>query len=175
MSIASSRRILGRFGMLGLALALSAPTAVSAGWPRRARNRPAQVVVTTTRTINTRQVAGLAPSPMLGSFYPDPSPINIRGNFEAGGGYSPLGTYGDTAANLIGPLSDFRTMTAPVLVYERGYDGSYRPGLGTGFSNPNFPAASPVVYPTRANVRNGPQRMSTPPQWDRAINWIDLN
>jgi hypothetical protein len=123
--------------------------------------------------VSTR-AAGIAPSPMLGNFYPEPY-LNVRGNFEAGGGYSPLGIYGDSTAVLYGPLSAFRTSSAPVLYYERGYDGSYRPGVGTGFSTPNFPSGSPVIYPSRANVFGAPRRVSTPPQWDSGINWIDLN
>jgi len=152
---------------LGLVLGLAAEA--TAGWPRARRGRT--VVVTTSRTT---QVAGLAPSPMLGTFYPDPY-VNIRGNFEAGGGYSPLGTFGDTSATLYGPLSAFRSTAAPVQVYERGYDGSFRQNIATGFSSPNFPPASPVVYPTRANSVNSSQRRTTPPQWDSGINWIDLN
>jgi hypothetical protein len=111
---------------------------------------------------------------MLGQFYPEPY-LNVRGNFEVGGGYSPLGTYGDSSATLYGPLSAFRTSSAPVLYYQRGYDGSYRPGIGTGFSTPNFPAASGVVYPTRANSVNSPRSVYSPPQWDSGINFIDLN
>ena len=163
-----------RVGMIALALGLVVATAAdsAAGWPRGRRSRT--VVVTT--TASDVRVRELTPAPMLGTFYPDPPPLNVRGNFEAGGGYSPLGLYGDSAATIIGPLSAFRATAAPVLVYERGYDGSYRPGLGTSFSNPNFPAASPgVVYPTRANARNAGRRTSTPPQWDSGINWIDLN
>ena len=137
-----------------------------AGWPR---TRRARVVPT-----STRRVAGVAPSPMLGSFYPETT-VNIRGNFEAGGGYSPLGTYGNTAATLYGPLSAFRATAAPVVMYGRGYDGSYRPEVGTGFSTPNQPAISPVVYPTRLNSVGASHRMTTPPQWDSGINWIDLN
>jgi hypothetical protein len=168
----SLRRLSG-IGALGLGLVLVAEA--QAGWPRARRVRvvtaaPVARVVPTTTT----RVADVAPSPMLGSFYPD-NYANIRGNFEAGGGYSPLGTYGDTSATLYGPLSSFRSTSAPVLLYERGYDGSFRPGLGTGFSTPNLPVGSPVVYPTRANAVGAPRRVSTPPQWDSGINWIDLN
>ena len=155
-------------GATALALSLGLAAESQAGWPRARRSR---TVVATT----SARPAGLAASPMLGTFHPDPSPINVRGNFAAGGGYSPLGTFGETSATLYGPLSAFRATSAPVLVYERGYDGSYRPGLSTGFSTPNFPASSPVVYPTRANNRNGSRRTTTPPQWDSGINWIDLN
>lgn len=137
-----------------------------AGWPRARR---ARLVPT-----SARQVAGVAPSPMLGSFYPETT-INIRGNFEAGGGYSPLGTYGDTAASLYGPLSVFRATAAPVQTYQRGYDGTFRASTATGFSNPNQPALSPVVSPWRANVVGAPRNVNTPVQWDSGINWIDLN
>lgn len=158
--------------MIAVALGLVLAAESSADWPR---GRRARTVVVMPTASNVR-VRALTPAPMLGTFYPDPPSLNVRGNFEAGGGYSPLGLYGDSSATIIGPLSAFRTTAAPVLVYERGYDGNYRPGLGTSFSNPNFPAAAPaVVYPTRANARNAGRRISTPPQWDSAINWIDLN
>ena len=167
-----SRQLVFRFGLLALVFSVLLPSSASAQWGRsRSRPRPARVVVTT----SSPRVSGLAPSPMRGTFYPDPSPVMILGNFEVGGGYSPLGTYGDSSATLIGPLSAFRTTAAPVLYYQRGYDGNLRPEIGTGFSNPNFPPASPVVYPTRANVRNAPRNVTTPPQWDSGINWIDLN
>ena len=156
-------------GFTGLALFLAID--VQAGWPRTRRTR----VVTSSAPIPAKRVvAGVAPSPMLGQFYPEPY-LNVRGNFESGGGYSPLGTYGDSTAVLYGPLSAFRSSSAPVLVYQRGYDGSFQPSVGTGFSTPNFPASSSVVYPSRANVVGAPRRVTTPPQWDSGINWIDLN
>src|SRR4051812_27036847 len=37
------------------------------------------------------------------SFYPPPSGM-VRGNAPAGGGYSPLGSYGNTTLSLYGPL-----------------------------------------------------------------------
>jgi hypothetical protein len=58
----------------------------------------------------------------LGSFYPTPY-LMVRGNAPAGGGYSPLGTFGETSMTLYGPLSPYRMTTAPVLTYTRGYDG----------------------------------------------------
>lgn len=154
--------------ILALTLLVSALWAADAHaqWPRARRGR----LVPT----SAPRVAGVAPSPMLGTFYPE-TVVNIGGNFELGGGYSPLGTYGDTSASLIGPLSAFRTTSAPVLMYQRGYDGRTRPELSTSFSNPNQPALSPVVYPSRANVLGAPRRLTTPPQWDNAINWVDLN
>jgi hypothetical protein len=171
MSTGTTTRRGWRMGMIAMALGLGLAADARADWPRARRSR---TVVVTTTTVQP-QVVGFARPRMLGTFYPDPPTLNIRGNFEAGGGYSPLGMFGDNSATEIGPLSAFRTTAAPVLVYERGYDGSFRPGIGTSFSNPNFPASSPVVYPTRANVRNAGRRMSTPPQWESGINWIDLN
>ena len=171
MTMISRRDLRGRWipvvASLGLVAIMAAES--SAGWPRARRARG--VVVT---SVSSPRVVGAAPPRMLGTFYPDPY-VNIRGNFEVGGGYSPLGTYGDTSATLYGPLSAFRATSAPVQVYERGYDGSFRPNIATGFSTPNFPAASRVVYPTRANAVNNSQRRTTPPQWDSGINWIDLN
>ncbi|MDB5352728.1 MAG: hypothetical protein JWN86_3975 [Planctomycetota bacterium] len=163
------RRLLGvGIGVAGLVSFLALE--VQAGWPRARRTR----VVTTSAPVAVPRATGLAASPMLGQFYPEPY-LNIRGNFETGGGYSPLGTYGDSTAAMYGPLSSFRTSSAPVLLYQRGYDGSFRPELGTGFSTPNFPAASSIVYPSRANVVGGPRRTTSPPQWDSAIDWIDRN
>lgn len=168
----SARRVSKFVALMAFAVGVWLPSTASAQWLRsRSRSRPVRVVVPTT----SPRVAGLAPSPMRGTFYPDPSPVMVLGNYEVGGGYSPLGTYGDTSATLIGPLSAFRSTAAPVATYQRGYDGNFRPEIGTGFSNPNFPTASPIVYPSRANVRNAPRRVSTPPQWDSGINWIDLN
>ena len=111
---------------------------------------------------------------MLGTFYPEPY-LNVRGNGIAGGGYSPLGLYGDATSVMYGPLSAFRSYAAPVRVYERGYDGTFREGLGTAFSTPNQPAATNVVYPSRANVRNAPRRVTTPPSWESGIDFIDQN
>lgn len=181
--------------VVALMIGVLAAADASAGWPRRARGRvvataassaaPAPVYVTTSAPVVVtptalsvvsaqRRATGLAPSPMLGTFYPD-NYVNIRGNFEAGGGYSPLGTYGDTTADLYGPLSSFRQAAAPVVIYQRGYNGAYQPALGTGFSTPNFPTASPVVYPTRANAVGAPRRVGSPVQWDRANYWLDMN
>lgn len=168
MSVLSRRPHRGSARILALTLALAAGLAAEsqAGWPRARR---ARLVPT-----SAPRVAGVAPSPMLGTFYPSHD-VDVVANFTTGGGYSPLGTYGDTAASLYGPLSAFRATAAPVQMYQRGYNGSFRPELGTGFSTPNQPALSPVVYPTRANAVGGARRMTTPPQWDNAINWIDLN
>ena len=111
---------------------------------------------------------------MLGSFYPNPY-IIVRGNAPAGGGFSPLGQFGDTSMDLYGPLSSLRQIAAPVVTYQRGYDGVVRPAVGTSFSNPNLPEINPVVYPTKASFYYGPRTQSTPPWWDRGITWIDQN
>src|SRR5262249_13742687 len=76
--------------------------------------------------------AGTAPSPMLGSFYPNPYMI-VRGSGRTGGGSTPNGYYGENSLALYGPLSPLRATAASVLTYSRGYDGVVRPGLGTGF------------------------------------------
>ncbi len=169
-------RILGSIAMIAALLA-TAPGA-EAGWPRSRRPRvvvvPTSASSPTASSARSRAAQGLAPSPMLGQFYPEPY-LNIRGNFEAGGGYSPLGTFGDSSATLYGPLSAFRAEAAPVLMYRRGYDGSVRSEVGTGFSTPNFPPASNIVYPARANAVGTSRRITTPPQWESGINFIDLN
>jgi hypothetical protein len=118
--------------------------------------------------------AGLAPSPMLGTFYPTPY-LTVRGDWPAGGGYTPLGMSGDSAMSIYGPMSSLRQITAPVLMYQRGYDGVARPTIGTSFSYPNKPDLGTVVYPTRANVYYAPRTQSTPPWWDSGMYWIDQN
>jgi hypothetical protein len=110
----------------------------------------------------------------LGTFYPTPY-IWTRGNAPAGGGYSPLGQFGDTTMALYGPLSAFRFTSAPVLTYSRGYDGRPVVAPGTSFSTPNLPALTPVVYPTQATNYFGFRRSGAPPWWPNAINWIDQN
>ena len=112
--------------------------------------------------------------PMLGTFYPTPT-MFVRGNGLAGGGYSPLGIFGDQTMALYGPLSPLRATTAPVRTYASGYDG--RPVIveGTSFSTPNLPGVTPVVYPTRANYYYGFRESHDPPWWPRRSNWIDQN
>ena len=39
----------------------------------------------------------------------------------------------------------------------------------------NQPTLSPFVYPTRASNYSALKFQSTPPQWDKAIMWIDQN
>jgi hypothetical protein len=164
-----SRVVPGRLvpALLGLVF-LMPPSAEAGGrWGRR---RPAPLVV---RPTAARVVAQPAEK-MLGSFYPDPM-ISIGGNGYVGAGYSPLDMYGPNTLSLDGPLSPFRSTSAPVLTYERGYDGLLRPRTRTSFSYPNRPDIGPIVYPTRANYFWGFRESGTPPQWDRAVNWIDQN
>jgi len=137
-----------------------------AGW----RQRQARQAVVVTPTSQVRPYS----RPPLGTFVPSPY-IYVRGNGPAGGGYSPMGMYGPDNMALQGPLSPMRSMAAPVVVYNRGYDGVVRPSVETSFSNPNMPRLSPVVYPTRANNVYGFRRETTPPWWDSGINWIDQN
>jgi hypothetical protein len=111
---------------------------------------------------------------MLGTFYPTPS-LMVRGNWPAGGGYSPLGSYGDTSMSINGPLSAFRGYTAPVVTYARGYDGRPVALEGNSFSTPNRPDVTPVVYPTQMNYFYRIRESGDPPWWGSGMNWIDQN
>jgi hypothetical protein len=152
-------------GLLGM-LAWNSPLAHAGG---KFRNRTQTRVV-----VPTTVPAEHGPYPMLGTFYPTPT-IFVRGNGPAGGGYSPLGTFGEQTMALYGPLSSLRATTAPVRTYASGYDG--RPVIleGTSFSTPNLPGATPVVYPTRANYYFGFPESHDPPWWPSAMDWIDHN
>src|SRR5436305_4397129 len=87
-----------------------------AGGPFARRTRPVRETATTIRPEDR-----VAPSPMLGTFMPSPY-VSIRSNFTAGGGYSPLGMYGrEQSLSVYGPLSAFRTISAPVSTVVRGY------------------------------------------------------
>jgi hypothetical protein len=99
----------------------------------------------------------------------------VRGNGEVGGGYSPLGQLGTTSMDLYGPLSAYRSLSAPVMTYRRGYDGRTVLAPGTSFSSPNRPEMNPVVYPTGATNYYGFRQSGDPPWWSNAINWIDQN
>jgi hypothetical protein len=110
----------------------------------------------------------------LGTFYPTPI-LTVRGNNPVGGGYSPLDIYGDQTLSLYGPLSPYRTTTAPVLTYVRGYDGRTRLTEASSFSNPNLPILSPIRYPTELNYYYAPRRVRTLPWGSNALNWIDQN
>ena len=139
-----------------------------AGGPRYQRaSRDAPVV----RYVPT----GSMPLPPLGSGFVSTPTIMVRGNGTAGGGYSPLGQFGDTTLVLYGPLSVFRTTSAPVATYTRGYDGRITVGTGTSFSNPNQPTLSPVIYPTQATNFYGFRQSGSPPWWQNASTWLDQN
>jgi hypothetical protein len=99
----------------------------------------------------------------------------VGGSGPIGGGYSPLGIYGDGSMALNGPFSPLRSTSAPVTTYSRGYDGVVRARPGTSFSNPNQPPLSPVVYPTPRNYYYAPRVNRTPPWWTSGFNWIDQN
>lgn len=111
---------------------------------------------------------------MLGTFYPSPY-LFVRGNWPAGTGYSPLGVFGDASMAVYGPLSPFRPYTAPLVSYDRGYDGRLVPRDAYSFSTPNRPDATPVVYPTQANYFYRIRESGDPPWWSDGINWIDQN
>jgi hypothetical protein len=152
------------------ALGVSAGSAEAGSPPvRRSRRVETQCIVQ-----GQPRPAGLAPSPMLGTFYPTPY-ITVRGDGPVGGGYTPIGQSGGFAMSLYGPTAALRQVTAPVLIYQRGYDGVVRPTIGTSFSYPNKPDLGTVVYPTRASNYNAPRTQTTPPWWDSGMNWIDQN
>ena len=111
---------------------------------------------------------------MLGTFSPTPY-LMVRGNWPAGGGYSPLGAYGDNTLSVYGPLSALRGYTAPVTTYARGYDGRPVPVPGYSFSTPNRPDATPVVYPTQASYYYRIRESGDPPWWTSGSDWIDQN
>jgi len=122
-----------------------------------------------------RDAGAVCPSPpTLGTFEPTPY-IMVGGLSPIGGGYSPLGIYGDGSMALNGPFSPMRSTSAPVRMYSRGYDGVLRESRGTSFSNPNLPDLSPIVYPTPRNYYYAPRANRTPPWWSNGINWIDQN
>jgi hypothetical protein len=99
----------------------------------------------------------------------------VRGNGTAGGGYSPLGQFGDVTMAMYGPISPLRFTSAPVTTYTRGYNGALVPAPGTSFSTPNLAGLTPVVYPTQASNYYGFRTSGEPPWWPSAINWIDQN
>lgn len=124
------------------------------------------------RMVPTVSRAGLEPSPMLGSFQPTPY-MTVGGNNISG--FTPLSRYGGETLSLYGPFSALRATAVPVVTYSRGYDGVVRPDVSTSFSYPFLPAASPVVYPTRAQVRGAFGSQETPPWWDTGFGWVDMN
>lgn len=127
----------------------------------------------TRRVVPTRAFS-TAPRESLGTFTATPY-IFVRGNAPAGGGYSPLGSFGESTMSLYGPLSAFRFTSAPVTTYTRGYDGRAVATPGTSFSTPNFPSLTPVISPTQASNYFGFRESGSPPWWANAINWLDQN
>ena len=130
----------------------------------RRRVRPVQEAVTTVRPENQ-----VEPSPMLGSFRPTPM-VNVGANPYIVGGYGR-----ENSLAVYGPLSAFRPYVAPVQTVVRGYDGIPTVVEGVSISYPNFPPLSPVVYPSRASNYSALRFQTTPPQIDRATNFIDHN
>src|SRR5262245_32713736 len=124
--------------------------AEAGGWFRRRASAPSPTARVSPVPVPVPTSYEPSQYPMLGTFYPSPYLV-VRGNWPAGGGYSPLGAYGDNTLSVYGPLSSFRGYTAPVTTYSRGYDGRPVPVPGYPFSTPNRPDATPVVYPTQAN------------------------
>jgi hypothetical protein len=163
-----------RFWIGPLALSLSLLVIASpaeAGGGRKVVVRRGPVVVVPAAQVVRIQPRHVAP---LGTFTETPN-LWVRGSGTTGGGYSPLGFYGTQNMVMYGPTSSFRSISAPVLTYTRGYDGRTIAVPGTSFSSPNLPALSPVVYPTQANDYFGFRVSGDPPWWQNASDWIDQN
>lgn len=162
----------------GLLAAGSTPRAEAGKWFQRRQQpvvaAPAPAPAPVVAPAPAAYVAARPEPAPLGTFVPTPY-IMVRGNFPAGGGYSPIGLYGDTTLALYGPLSALRATTAPVVTYTRGYDGRVVPVEGTATSYPNLPELSPVIYPTKATNYWGFRESTTPPWWTSGTNWIDQN
>ena len=154
--------------VVGLCFVIISHDAQAGDWRRRVRQPAAPVVYqSTARTVSTEPR-------QLGTFYPS-STLYVRGNGFAGGGYSPLGQFGNASMTLYGPTSAFRDMTAPVQVYARGYNGAPVLVEGSSFSSPNEPDRSRAIYPTQATDYYGFRQSRIPPWWPNGINWIDQN
>ena len=114
-------------------------------------------------------------SSTLGTFYPTPV-ITVQAIYPIGGGYSPLGISGDQELALYGPFSPFRTTTAPVLTYVRGYDGQIRVDGSTRVSDAQSSRLCRRSLSDRGQqlltVQGSAERL---PSWSSAINWIDQN
>lgn len=157
-------------GLSALAILVVFGVEAEAGGGRKLRRGPVIVPTAQARTV----AASPGFSEPLGTFARTPY-LFVRGNGPAGGGYSPLGEFGDASMSIYGPLSSFRMTSAPVLTYSRGYDGRTVVAPGTSFSTPNLPSLTPVVYPTQATNYYGPKQSGTPPWWANGMNWIDQN
>ena len=94
-------------------------------------------------------------SSTLGTFQPTPY-LMVRGNWPSGGGYTPLEFYGDGSLTLYGPLSQFRSVSAPVMTYTRGYDGRLYAHRQRRFRHPTSRSFHPWSTPR-------PQVITTPP------------
>ncbi len=155
----------GRSLVVLIVLTVGSSVSVQAGTPFRRRARG---------LVPSRATVGQSSSPYAGTFYPTPY-MSVRGDAPTGGGYSPLGIYGDATMALYGPLSSLRSTAAPLITYSRGYDGRTVIREGTSFSTPNLPRATPVIYPTRATYYYGFRESGDPPWWSSGMNWIDQN
>ena len=155
------------FGWLVINCGLSVPS-VQGGPPRwrtRAVAPPAPI----------RAKDQVAPNSMLGTFRSTPV-ITVRGNGVIGGGYSPIGLYGENnAMTLFGPFSSLRETAAPVNTVVRGYNGVATVSEVTSYSTPFQPDLSPVKYPTRVSNYTAPRGPGIPPRTGSAIMWIDQN
>lgn len=156
-----------------LLLVAATTTQAGDGQRRRARRAAAAAAAAARPIVPTARVVDPVYAGRLGTFNPTPA-ILVQGNYPVGGGYSPLGTYGETTMSLYGPFSSMRTTTAPVQVYSRGYDGVVRSGTAISTSYPNLPALSPVAYPTRANNYYAPRVRENPAETS-AYMWLDQN
>jgi hypothetical protein len=154
--------------LLGVSLILTAGAVSSVAGERHFRRARRPAVV---QPVPTAHRIDPVYGDRLGTFFPTPAVV-VQGNYPVGGGYAPLGTFGDTTMALFGPLSSFRTTTAPVLTYARGYDGVVRPAQFTSTSYPNLPYLAPVAYPTRANHYYAPRILDNPGR-ESAIEWLD--
>ncbi|MDG3003960.1 hypothetical protein [Paludisphaera mucosa] len=126
-------------------------------------------------SIRAQQPGMVDEPPTLGTFEPTPY-IMVGAAAPTSNGYSPLGTFGDTSLSLNGPVSSLRSIAAPVVTYNRGYDGVVRAVPGTSSSTPNLPILSPFVYPTRRSNYYAPRTpRPTPPWWTSGAYWIDQN
>lgn len=151
----------------GIGLASVGPAEAGGPFRRRATALVPTVAVTEPGNAN-------APSPMLGTFYPT-NYVIVGGDRPTGDGYSPLGMYGTNNMVQYGPFSIYRSTTAPVNVYSRGYDGQVYETRGHSFSTPFRPESSPVVYPQPNSYYFRPRGTSSPSQWTSGYGWVDQN
>ncbi len=157
-----------RPGWAACILLLLGPATIADAGDGLFKRRASRPIVTATRYRPAQAIR-----PMTGTFYPTPY-MTVGGNgFVGETGYSPLSQYGDSALAMYGPMAALRATAAPVTLVATGYDGSYRRETATAFSYPFLPPASPVIYPTRAQVRGSLPYQTTPPWWDTGHGWVD--